>query len=84
MSSDWGNDKPVFSVGEPFMGVLTVQMNRAMADLLNRFIYEVSQEYNPEDVETEIKAFSSALRNPHKAADIRREKRRQRQAAFDE
>lgn len=53
--------RPRFTVHEPFMGVTVVQMSLAFSSLLQRFIDEVDEE---ESVEPELWAFRRALGDP--------------------
>lgn len=62
MAREQGHEKrPRFSVGEPFSGVVTVQMNQEFSNLLQRFIDAVDE---AETVEPELWAFRRALGNP--------------------
>ncbi len=53
--------RPRFTVHEPFMGVIVVQMNLAFSSLLQRFIDEVDE---ADSVEPELWAFRRALGDP--------------------
>jgi hypothetical protein len=63
------NQPPKFNVVEPFQGVVIVQMNDEMGQLLSDFINDV------EDVEREIRAFSKALQDPLKSRELRDHKK---------
>lgn len=59
------NQPPKFNVVEPFQGVIIVQMNDEMGQLLSNFINDV------EGVEREIVAFGKALQDPMKSRQLR-------------
>lgn len=61
--------KPKFNVVEQFQGVVIVQMNQAMGQLLSEFIEDVT------DVEREIVALGKALQDPEKSRELRDKKR---------
>lgn len=58
-------DEPSFIICEKYMGVIIVEMNDPMRDLIRKFISEV------EGVEREIMAFSKALADPEASREIR-------------
>ncbi len=64
--------RPRFSVQEPFMGVVAVQMNCAFSTLLQRFIDEVDE---VQAVEREVWAFRRALGNPTESRQKYNEKK---------
>lgn len=64
--------RPRFTVHEPFMGVTVVQMNLAFSSLLQRFIDEVDEEAS---VEPELWAFRRALGDPVESRTKYEEKR---------
>lgn len=66
------SETPRFAVQEPFMNVVTVQMNAAFSNLLQRFIDEVDE---AERVESELWAFRRALGNPSRSRQRYEEKR---------
>lgn len=60
-----------FLVCEKYMGVIVVELNEAMRDMLCSFISDV------EGVESQIVAFNRALMDPLQSLDIRLEKLRE-------
>ena len=65
--------KPTFHVGEEFLGVTTVQFNKAFQDILLTFLGEIMTE----DMEPEIIAFKCALNDPARSRTIRERKHQQ-------
>jgi hypothetical protein len=65
-------DEPSFIVCEKYMGVVVIEMNNPMRDLIRKFISDV------EGVEREIMAFSKALADPEASREIRDNKMRWR------
>lgn len=63
-------ERPKFTVHEPFNGVTTVQMNMAFSQMLQNLFNDL------EDIEPEFFAFLLALRNPMSAKERFNEKRR--------
>lgn len=64
--------RPRFTVHEPFMGVVMVQMNQAFSSLLQRFIDEIDE---TNTVESELWAFRRALGDPTVSRQKYEEKR---------
>ncbi len=62
-----------FTVHEPFMGAIVVQMNQTFSNLLQRFIDEVDE---ADTVEKELWAFRRALGDPAESKQKYDQKRR--------
>ncbi len=64
-------DEPSFLICEKYMGVVVAELNEAMRNLICGFIDDV------DGVETQIIAFSRALRDPLQSLEIRLDKLRE-------
>ncbi len=64
-------DKPTFNVSEPFLGVTTIQLNRAMVDMLVQVLNNQEGQ-----LEKEIWAFLRALNDPAGCREMREQKKR--------
>lgn len=64
-------DKPTFNVSEPFLGVTTVQLNKAMVDKLIDVLNNQEGQ-----LEKEIWAFLRALNDPAGCREMRAQKKR--------
>jgi len=64
-------DEPSFIIFEKYMGVVVIEMNDPMRDLIRKFIDDV------EGIEKEIMAFSKALADPEASREIRDNKLRE-------
>lgn len=63
--------KPTFNVNEEFLGVTSIHLNKEFRKLLLNFLFDMEDD----DLETEIKAFRSALYDPIKNRKLRDQRR---------
>lgn len=67
----YNQEKPTFNVSEPFLGITTVQLNRAMVDMIITVLNEQEGQ-----LEKEIWAFLRALNDPAGCREMRAQKKR--------
>ena len=84
----YNQERPTFNVSEPFIGVTTVQLNRAMVDLLINFLQDQEGQ-----LEKEVWALVRALNDPAGCREMRAQRKRitrttrpkfERYASYDE
>jgi len=72
--------RPKFNVTPPFDGVINLQLNREMSDLLANLLEEVRDE--EQTLEPELVALAAALRDPYTAVVNRINKRQQNRSRY--
>ena len=84
----YNQERPTFNVSEPFLGVTTVQLNRAMVDLLINVLQDQEGQ-----LEKEVWALVRALNDPAGCREMRAQRKRltrpsrpkyERYASYDE
>lgn len=73
-----GYDKPKFNVNEPFLGIISIQMNQEFADRLVTFLEDIDGVLEPE-----IWAFKKAIADPQGCRDFRKKKKLKRHDGDD-